>query len=290
MKRFGKKKANILKVEKAHFRRETLVRALGLVRPLIYLSLCIAAVLFVRKSLGVSPHFVIKSVEVNRCEHVSPEELGRFIDIYPGLNIFNVDIGRTRQRIMQHPWVARARVQRILPDAVRILVTERKPVAFILLSSDESAENEAAGKKIRNLYFVDSEGKIFKQAAAGEALDLPVLTGFVKEEFFKDKATAEVLRQRLREAVKLLNMVENENDIELKRISEVRFSPGKGFSLFIDHAQTHIEVGLPPFDDALTRLDLVTARLGPQARQASRIDLTQPGQAIVKGLREKGKT
>ena len=48
-----------------------------------------------------------------------------------GRNIFYVPISERRKQLEQIPWIEHATVMRLLPDQIRISVTERKPIAFI---------------------------------------------------------------------------------------------------------------------------------------------------------------
>lgn len=48
-----------------------------------------------------------------------------------GRNIFLVPLARRRRELEQIPWVENATVMRLLPDQIRIAVTERKPIAFV---------------------------------------------------------------------------------------------------------------------------------------------------------------
>lgn len=47
-----------------------------------------------------------------------------------GRNVFFVPIAERRKQLEQIPWIEHATVMRLLPDQIRITVTERKPIAF----------------------------------------------------------------------------------------------------------------------------------------------------------------
>jgi cell division protein FtsQ len=48
-----------------------------------------------------------------------------------GRNIFFVPLKERRKQLEQIPWIEHATVMRLLPDQIRISVTERKPIAFV---------------------------------------------------------------------------------------------------------------------------------------------------------------
>src|SRR6202042_2813458 len=48
-----------------------------------------------------------------------------------GRNVFFVPLAERRKQLEQIPWIEHATVMRLLPDQIRITVTERKPIAFV---------------------------------------------------------------------------------------------------------------------------------------------------------------
>jgi len=83
-----------------------------------------------------------------------------------GRSIVLVPLGARRQAIDQIPWVEQARVERILPNRLRVEVTERRPLAFL-----------RAGP---TLMLVDLQGVILEaqpSSPAGDTFAFPVVTG-----------------------------------------------------------------------------------------------------------------
>jgi cell division protein FtsQ len=81
-------------------------------------------------------------------------------------NIFKIPLAERRADLERLPWVAHATVMRILPNGIRISVTERNPVAFV--------------RQGTQIGFVDAEGVLLDmpQDAAGDPrYSFPVLTG-----------------------------------------------------------------------------------------------------------------
>ncbi|MCZ7587203.1 MAG: FtsQ-type POTRA domain-containing protein [Deltaproteobacteria bacterium] len=287
-----RKKDNALKTDRWKVRREDAARALSRLRLVIAPALLIVVLAVAYHLVMSSGLFKVTRMTMNACDHVSLEEIDRVVNLYPGENILRVDLDRLRRRILSHPWIADVTVRREFPGTIRIQARERRPLASIMLDAKGGAAvlGPDDRQRIDNLYYVDDEGVIFKKVAAGENLDLPLLRGFHKDRFTDPAARTEQAAKRLRDAVRLLTDAETRAGIDLARIDEVVYTPGKGFSLFIDNARTQIRLGPPPFGDALGRLSLVMDRLGAQARLVSRIDLTHPERTIVQGLREKGTT
>ena len=71
-----------------------------------------------------------------------------------GHSVVRVPLGDRRKAIESIPWVEQADVQRVLPNQIRIAISERTPVAFLRTPGD--------------LFLVDSHGVILERPAEGE--------------------------------------------------------------------------------------------------------------------------
>ncbi len=83
-----------------------------------------------------------------------------------GRNLFRVPLERRRLELEQIPWVKGASVMRILPDQIRVAVTERTPIAFA----------EVKGQ----IELVDAAGVLLEmppQQMAAKHYSFPVVTG-----------------------------------------------------------------------------------------------------------------
>jgi cell division protein FtsQ len=99
-------------------------------------------------------------------------EGGRYISRDAIIEKFSADLGHSvvrvpleerRKAIESLPWVEQAGVQRVLPNQIRVEITERAPVAFLRTAGD--------------LSLVDSHGMILERPSEGE-FRFPVLSGF----------------------------------------------------------------------------------------------------------------
>lgn len=83
-----------------------------------------------------------------------------------GRNIFFIPLAERRRQLEQIPWIEKATVMRLLPDQIRVLVVERKPVAFVRVGGE--------------VKLVDAEGVVLPMLAAAMArhhYSFPVVTG-----------------------------------------------------------------------------------------------------------------
>lgn len=123
-----------------------------------------------------SPRFAIREFTVVGNRHHSADQLARLAAIERGQNLFAVDTETAERRILESPWVRRAKVGRELPATIRIEVVERDAVALAAIEG--------------SLYLVTAGGEPFKAFEGKDPGDLPVLTGVGGRELSVDRARA----------------------------------------------------------------------------------------------------
>ncbi|MDI6686649.1 MAG: FtsQ-type POTRA domain-containing protein [Desulfobacterales bacterium] len=107
-------------------------------------------------------YFRANSIIVKGTSRLSQNQIIKHSGIDQGINIFSVNLFATRKRLLAHPWIADAEVRRELPDGINIRIKEHKPLAVIDL-----------GRK----FLINDHGEIFKELAASDPSDLPVIIG-----------------------------------------------------------------------------------------------------------------
>src|SRR5882724_8939189 len=116
---------------------------------------------------------------------VSGNEIVAITGLQQGMSIWKVDLATIEEKVAKHPWVRRALVRREFPGRIIIDVEERVPRAIVA---------------IRKLYYVDSDGVVFKEVGPGENVKYPLLTGLRAEEFTAPNAS---MRRRIQDAIRL---------------------------------------------------------------------------------------
>lgn len=107
-------------------------------------------------------YFKAKSLTVAGNNRLSDKEIISQAHIKKGINIFSANFSLVRKRLLEHPWIAEAKVSRELPSGINIKVKEHKPLAIIDL-----------GRR----FLINDNGEIFKEWRAADPEDLPVITG-----------------------------------------------------------------------------------------------------------------
>lgn len=143
----------------------------------------------------------------------------RVVDVFskdPGHSMYLFPARERRQSLLAIDWVRDASVSRIWPNKVEVLVTERRPVAFVELPP----RRRGAGSRVA---LVDEDGTILEQPP-GSQYDLPVLRGIREEQ-------AETLRaRRVHRMQSFLREIGELN----KQISEINVSNTDNLEVVLD--------------------------------------------------------
>jgi cell division protein FtsQ len=98
-----------------------------------------------------------------RGNHIVSREAVRQLFVHDrGRSVLLISLDAHRSRLQELPWVEQASVQRILPNRIRVELTERTPIAFIRSGSE--------------LALIDAHGVLLYRPA-GEEFHFPVVTG-----------------------------------------------------------------------------------------------------------------
>ena len=125
----------------------------------VFLALLLVFVAYV---LFRSPLFQIQRVLVQGNSAIARTEIEESAGISLGKNIFEVDLGQARERLLTLPMLKEVQVYRRLPSTVVIRVVERTPVALVPVPGGFAE--------------VDEEGMYLRRGSVGTS-GLPVLTG-----------------------------------------------------------------------------------------------------------------
>ena len=120
-----------------------------------------------------------------------------------GHSVVRVPLGERRKALETLPWVEQAGVQRVLPNRIRVEITERTPVAFLRTASE--------------LSLVDSHGMIFERPVEGD-FRFPVVSGI------QESMPREQREQRMNSYVQFMKEIELAQPGADDHISEVDLS------------------------------------------------------------------
>jgi cell division protein FtsQ len=232
-----------------------------------FLARLFAAILFVGGTFGAvfyvyvwattSPRFAVTTVTIDGNERATLDELAPLTGIGPGNNIFLVDGRAAQRRIQGHPWVRSVAVRREPPDRVTIAVREYEPAIIVALGA---------------LYLADAEGTVFKQAMAGDGVDLPILSGIDADEG-DAHVRAEILR-----GLDLIARWESSGLMARLELSQIELDPLRGASLTAtgpgeDDLPVVIHLAANGLDERLDRLSNLLALLSERGERPKEVFL-----------------
>ena len=211
-----------------------------------------------------SGYFGVQQIRVEHQVRVSEGDILDASDIEVGDSLFDLELHMIGRKIEEHPWIARADVERSFPDHVVIRVVEREVRAIIDLDY---------------LYYVDKAGEVFKMLDAGDELNYPVITG-IDRQYLLDNP--DQTQSSLDLALKIMGELDNRSLFNLEDISEIHFDQQEGLILHTRIGGVPIRMGKDGFDAKLNRLEIIYEDLEPRLLALKYIDLNVTDRVIVK--------
>ena len=150
------------------------------------------AVAGVRYYLMHDARFVLATtddIQITGAEHLTRDQVVSVFGADLERNIFRVSLAERQADLERLPWVAHATVMRLLPNVLRVQITERTPVAFVRQGSQ--------------IGLVDGGGVLLDMppdAAGDPHYSFPVLTGLSADETMPERAARmEIYQQFMRD-------------------------------------------------------------------------------------------
>jgi len=167
-------------------------RILSATAALLVVGAVLGAILGVRAMLMHDPRFTIATsseIQIAGNQHLTRAQVLGVFGSDLERNIFKVPLAERRADLERLPWVQHATVMRLLPNTIRVAVTERTPVAFV--------------RQGTQIGLVDADGILLDmpQDVAGDPnYSFPVLTGLAETDALTVRAARmEVYRKFMAE-------------------------------------------------------------------------------------------
>jgi cell division protein FtsQ len=111
-----------------------------------------------------APALAVARIAVHGNERLSTGEVLGLVEGLRSRNILTISLDSWRTRLLSSPWVEDAKLRRVLPATIEIVIRERNPIGI--------------GRVAGGLYLVDGSGVIVDEFGPNYAdLDLPVIAG-----------------------------------------------------------------------------------------------------------------
>ncbi len=197
----------------------------------------------------------IREIRFEGLSRVGRQELLDLSPVQAGDNLLLSDPGSVEAALARHPWIETVEVRRALPSSLVVKVTERRAVALVDLGG---------------LYLVDDRTRVFKRAAPGDGLDLPVVTGIAREDWVERRSEMEPL---LAGALALVDRWAERGLDRRAPLSEIHVDPDSGVTVYAGREGMEIRLGSGELPAKLSRLDRVLDALEADGRKAEVLHL-----------------
>ena len=236
---------------------------------LVLLGFCVGAVLLARDLLMHDDRFVIQSsssIEIEGNSHLTRAQL---LSIFGGdveRNIFTVSLADRRAELERLPWVEHATVMRLLPNRMRVSITERTPVAFV--------------RQRNHIGLVDANGVLLDMptdAPANTHYSFPVVTGIGMDEPLSTRAA------RMKIFARFTSELDAEGEKISQNLSEVDLSnPEDVKALIPDHAsEVLVHFGEENFLDRYKKYEAHLSEWRAQYPKLSAVDMRYERQVVL---------
>jgi len=259
-----KTRANRKKSEKKTFAlRNFLHRTLRLLVAGCSLVLLVIGIALLLQVILASDLFRVEDIKVVGAQRLSRDTVKALSDIQPGVSTFALDLALISRKIEENAWIHQARIERIFPRQLNIVVKERRPLAIINLGY---------------LYYLDENAEVFKVLSAEDSLDFPVISGFERETLLQNPALGQA---QLAQIVALIEDLAQRKIFDLTQVSEIHREANGGLSLFTLVGSVRIKLGEDQFVAKLDRLEKVYPRVKSRLELLAYIDLNVDRRVIV---------
>jgi cell division septal protein FtsQ len=205
-------------------------------------------------------YFSVREIQVRGGDKISGNEIVTIAGLRQGMSIWKIELAGIEKKIASHPWVRRVSVRREFPSRIIIDVEERTPKAIVA---------------VRKLYYVDSDGAVFKEVAPGENVKFPLLTGLRAEDVM---AANPATRRRIRDAMRLAELMAQRSH----SLSEIHFD---GLDRLVVYTTTYpvaLQMGWGEWDEKLARMERLLALWKGHEERLASLDMSFRNQVVAR--------
>ncbi|HZY09784.1 MAG TPA: FtsQ-type POTRA domain-containing protein [Bacteroidota bacterium] len=205
--------------------RDDNVKRSGLYR-WIFFMLIVMQIVFMGLAIEWREDLRIQRVVIEGWHFIPPEEILSLAGVKSKSPMYELNLYEIKQNILKQPYVKDVMVNRQYPDALKIRVVERKPIASL---------------NIGDLQYIDAESVLLPQIRSNVSFDFPIISGFGGIE--KSKVGKALLNDEVYEAIKILQTAIAIDSTLYNMISEVNLNNGGDIILYSNDVGAPIIVG-----------------------------------------------
>lgn len=155
-----------------------------------------------RTGFSQNDHFNIRRIDIQTDGMVSAERIRLWARVQEGENLFSLDLLRVKRDLEMVPIIDKVAVERVLPDILRLSVTERKPLAGVVLYKQHQR-----GELKRMVYWIGRDGVLIppnemnNTAFKASVKWLPLITGLSQADLMPGRS---IKSHQLKSALSLI--------------------------------------------------------------------------------------
>ena len=211
-------------------------------------------------------YFKTVHLNIQGCKTLDKKTVLAQAKLSRGLNIFSVNLGTTRKRLLAHPWISEAEVSREIPSGIHIRIKEHEPLAII---------------DINRKFLINNQGSLFKEWEDNDPVNLPVVDGLA----FSDLNIGDRPYSRPFNAVMtVLKLGRNKDSILTnKDIRKIEVDKDIGLTIYANNSLGALKLGYDDYPSKFKRLQEVLFYLKKNQNipVLNSIDLNNPNRIVV---------
>lgn len=207
---------------------------------------------------------VVTDIQVEGAHYLDAARVEQIAGVRPGADLIRCDLARVRQRLLLHPRILRAQVERTGPRALRIAIAEREPVLLVPHGSP---------------WEVDSAGVLLPPLAEGVVADVPLLHGV---DAARLPAGTQLEIPAVRRGLAWVHALAAHELALAGQVSEIDVSDRTTTDILLMSGTRVLTPAWPPDLRTLSALRVVLADLEHRGTAASEVDLRFANQVIVR--------
>ena len=235
-----------------------------LLKTVLAVALGLLAYLGYRTAVSAS-FFKVKSVDVAGASRASREEIREAVQRLSNAGVWQADLEVIAKELREQPWVRDAVVTRVLPDGLRVRVTEREPRVI----------SRTGGGR---LVWVDDEGVVLGAASPGDEdfFIRGIEEGRTPEAAKHNRERVSVARELSREWAQA-GLTKRVSELNLEDLDDVRVQ------LAGQDAAVEVRLGKEDFGKRFRQaLEVLDAqRLTPRGPFITSVDVSQGKRAVI---------
>ena len=168
---------------------------------------------------------------------LSEKQVLQQAQIKKGINIFSLNLSKTRKRLLAHSWIVEAEVSRELPSGINVRIQEHKPLAILDL-----------GRK----FIINTSGEIFKEMAASDPDHLPIISGL---QFSDINVRGKPLSIPFKAVMNVMELgLKSESVLPYKQLKLIQVDREMGLTIYAFDRIKAIKIGYNNYPDKYAKL------------------------------------